>query len=1286
MSAKDYFVNPQRKGTAQKSREDLGQENFESFKVVNASEQLEQLVQPRVDYTDPSEFVTYGSAEEYYSAALANIYQSYPYDGSKYEKIEWHVSSSGLDNYLFDNEYPRQNGHIAISHAGWGDTEATSDAGKYALPEDKEYITVFGGPNKDPDSQTLAKLFPEFGGKSNIIDQATNREANLTLGGTAGNAIEFWLKKDAFENEGQQEIIFDMWASGSTQGTSNYGRMCVYLNGDSGSPSLGLTYVSGTVGISDTFATTTPATIADGDWHHYAISIDALNGTASLYLDGVHTENLTGNPINEVTGAFVANIGAYYEARPADGIGRSGGFDEGWWRSETDQVYPLTAFSDPPSVFETDASSNLMPQVSPTSNDIWEVDGTSIMPAEGISVDKFAVDVPGWCKLSGSVDEFRFWKAARSAEDIGINWNTQVFGGTNTDDANTTLGVYYKFNEGVTLNATYDSKVLDYSGRISNGTWTGYSSGARSTDSAIVAAGAAREEFRDPVVYSIHPSVVSLESEKATLGLQYDQQNNSSIYNSLPMWIREEDESQKNTLKLTQIMSSYLDTLQNRVTEVKNIKNVSYPSGSEKPYHFVKRNIQNLGFDTADFFIDATVMEKFMDRNEKQDFENNLNDTKNLIYQNIYNNLSYIMSSKGTEKSFRNLARCFGIDEKLLKLKIYSNNEEYNLEDRYENRTIKKRMASFNDPSRFNATVFQTASTTSPGTSYIEAGGEFARLHGSTIEADVVFAEQKKPASEFYFDTPFTKSSLFGAKEASSDDNTWASPDNVDLQVYAIREERNGSNAYFQLTSSTLGIDLTSSIYGDVYNNERWNFAVKVRNPTVDASTADNYFVEFQGVNAADGNIANSFSLSASITSAQATAFHAAGKRLYSGAYRTNFTGSVVEQSDVVLSSVRYWEKYLSEDEITSHAKDAKNFGLKGPNRPLFSAQNDMPAIDTLKLHWDFELVTTSDSSGLFEVLDLSSGSADKVSLYGDFGNNHEGTGYGFPASSTEVIDIEYVPTLVRTNPEVSNGSDMVKVLENSAEIREELSSPTNLVFSVEKSLYETISDEIIRYFSTEKDFASLYLSAADKYRSKHAEMELMRREFFSKLEKSPNVEEFYDYFKWIDDAIVAMLRQQLPAGAETIGGSANIIESHILERNKVEHQLPVYIPESSNPPIGTIRSGHDVGSGLKGGSGLFSGDTKTYNGEFWDERVFTEIPTEISTGNVAVDENRRALLNIVNNVKKTVSKMNTTEDTTTVYKKSVSDNVVKDLTANSDNLSTFQVGENKVKILFSVE
>ena len=56
----------------------------------------------------------------------------------------------------------------------------------------------------------------------------------------------------------------------------------------------------------------------------------------------------------------------------------------------------------------------------------------------------------GWGKLSGSVDEFRFWKNWRTSKQIQTRWFDQVGGGTNTDDANTHLGLYYKFNEGIT--------------------------------------------------------------------------------------------------------------------------------------------------------------------------------------------------------------------------------------------------------------------------------------------------------------------------------------------------------------------------------------------------------------------------------------------------------------------------------------------------------------------------------------------------------------------------------------------------------------------------------------------------------------------------------------------------------------------------------------------------------------------------------------------------------------------------------------------------------------------
>ena len=40
-------------------------------------------------------------------------------------------------------------------------------------------------------------------------------------------------------------------------------------------------------------------------------------------------------------------------------------------------------------------------------------------------------------KLNGSIDEFRFWKIGRDAQEIGRNWFTQVRGGVNTDIANT---------------------------------------------------------------------------------------------------------------------------------------------------------------------------------------------------------------------------------------------------------------------------------------------------------------------------------------------------------------------------------------------------------------------------------------------------------------------------------------------------------------------------------------------------------------------------------------------------------------------------------------------------------------------------------------------------------------------------------------------------------------------------------------------------------------------------------------------------------------------------------
>ena len=144
--------------------------------------------------------------------------------------------------------------------------------------------------------------------------------------------------------------------------------------------------------------------------------------------------------------------------------------------------------------------------------------------------------------MSCSFDEFRYWKTERNAQQIGRHYIDQVAGGTNTDNFKyddisnkVDLGVYYKFNEGITGDTDTDSVILDYSGRITNGVFVNYdASESRNVNSAIVDSGAAVKEFKDPIIYSFHPDVVSYASNKQLTGSAYDHENSVSLYKSVP--------------------------------------------------------------------------------------------------------------------------------------------------------------------------------------------------------------------------------------------------------------------------------------------------------------------------------------------------------------------------------------------------------------------------------------------------------------------------------------------------------------------------------------------------------------------------------------------------------------------------------------------------------------------------------------------------------------------------------------------------------------------------------
>ncbi len=162
----------------------------ESERFVKAYIKQKTRYIPKIDYKNPESFCFFGSAEKYYEDSIKNIYNTYPYDGSKAEKMEWSLSASYLDLYIFEHDYPKSAGHVSFVRS-----TVTVDGSPYQTVETPRYIEFFGGPQKNT-----------------IYSSSKNRESNLKIDGNTGNTVEFWLKKnsDSWCSSTRKETLLDV--------------------------------------------------------------------------------------------------------------------------------------------------------------------------------------------------------------------------------------------------------------------------------------------------------------------------------------------------------------------------------------------------------------------------------------------------------------------------------------------------------------------------------------------------------------------------------------------------------------------------------------------------------------------------------------------------------------------------------------------------------------------------------------------------------------------------------------------------------------------------------------------------------------------------------------------------------------------------------------------------------------------------------------------------------------------------------------------------------------------
>jgi hypothetical protein len=1487
MSIKSLFNNK----TKTVENASSGSADVESKDFILSTTQRNETFQPFIDFASASNFAKFGSAEEYYKNAIERIHNEYPYDGSENEKLQFELSSSYLDKYILDNRYPKTNGYINLSHGGWGTQQSEADG--YGLSDNNEYIFMRGGihvPDENTDSE-LRKWFD----KSVVYDEDKNRVSSLKMDLAQGITTEFWLKKDAFDlAKTEKEVILDLW-NGEASSSSDYGRFTLALSGTAnGEDTFIVTLQSGTDGFYEqSIGTATVTTSSLSDWHHYALSFVSASSTITgrLYVDGELNESksLGSTGIDEIGGLINGYIGAL--------------------------------------------------QTSPS--------GSSAVQYAG--------------KLSASIDDFRYWKTRRTSRQIYNNWYRHVGGGTNTDDANVYLGVYYKFNEGVVGNTSIDSSVLDYSGRLVNGSWTGYSSGARSTDSAFVESGLLTSEPKDPIIYSSHSDVVSLKEELMTSGSAHDRENPALLYNKVPQWIRDEDEANDfTTKKLYQIIASYFDTLHVQIGALPHLKNKVYPESNYKPLPFADRLLEDKGLIVANLFADSDVLEAFGDRDLNQvQFEKKVTDIKNQIYTNIYNNLEDIYKHKGTEGAIRNMLRCFGIDDELVKLNVYTDEGTHYFSDAFKHTSINKKYVDFNKKENLGGSIFQTSSANHSLT-YTSGSGDEKLEQYNAMSSEVSIIAPKKLGffDEGHFDTPFLSASVFGMHTAgpvssdytwgasatietpqyasipfdmvtssslehqaeleltagsdtalivSADPNqalttdpstidhiiytgsyglafrasgstggangpfanqnsysgadksnlsltfwlsgsgenapsdtvlfvfqrntlprdvfaltvnngdfevfisssggtntitydtnhaiadgwthyalvfsdttepvmyknaslvttsgysdpggtvaniqrflvyldeetayqdivvwtkqltsadvsnlygngNWVNPtsvsassindwykygyedywsglgfsegdtlgastytisssysagsgndlgilsstraqqfkftlgnnpfgdaksdttirneltaalnnvfsanfgnttytgadgatatftlqsgstgpatvsasevsssfiigtlndgdpletvidgnDTANFQVYLVRDELESSSGKFLLKDYDGNITLESPVYKEVYSNEPWNISVRVKPEdypiagNVVTSSNRDYVLEFYGVNHAFDTVKNEFFLTQSLNYETGSAYLSSAKRFYVGSHRTNFTGSVLEQTDIKAGRFNLWYDYVGNDEVKLHNRDVSSKGNKRTARPSTMFSKDLegyeiPTYELLAADWDFELVSTSDSSGEFITVDASSGSTD--TRYGWIDNivrrEHRAKGFGFPASTTIAAN-EIVYSSKKELPEIGYSADGVTIKGEQEEYFIEDEDVSDNFYALEKSMYQTISEEMMRTLSTAQEMSNLMGEAVERYRLEYKKLNHVRRMFFEDVEQDPDFDKFTEYFKWIDSSVSYMVSQMFPMSVRFSKGISDVVESHLFERNKYQNKFPL--------------------------------------------------------------------------------------------------------------------------------
>jgi len=218
-------------------------------------------------------------------------------------------------------------------------------------------------------------------------------------------------------------------------------------------------------------------------------------------------------------------------------------------------------------------------------------------------------------------------------------------------------------------------------------------------------------------------------------------------------------------------------------------------------------------------------------------------------------------------------------------------------------------------------------------------------------------------------------------------------------------------------------------------------------------------------------------------------------------------------------------------------------------------------------------------------------------------------------------------------NPEQVVASDMITIYNDEDRMYPPTEFVPNFVYSIEKSIYNAITEEMLDFFAGVVDFNTVIGAPVNRYRHRYKQLEHLREAFFRRVSKVTQVEKYLNYYKWFDDAISSIIGQLVPASSEYVDDILNVVESHVLERPKYQTRFPTLnFPESDLAGF-MLGLEERTYSWLEGSTTETESPRPTNKHElFWKRRALRD-GSEISSSSPTVDAQRETYRKIAYSV-----------------------------------------------------